>query len=136
MPDKYQDEIEEILRKAGEVVPSDPSSDSPRELARIDDDGSSSVRATRQVPADGQGHRRRWPRVSPGKLLLAGLIVFAVAAIARITPMIWVGLGMLVVAYLLFFVTPRSISHEKRWRGRSVEEYRSGWERIKRWLRN
>ena len=34
MPDKYKDEIEEILRKAGEVAPSDP----PRELARIDDE--------------------------------------------------------------------------------------------------
>ena len=131
MPDKYKDEIEEILRKAGEVAPSDP----PRELARIDDEGSSPVQASRRVPAAGQGFRRRWPRFSPGKLLLAGLILFVVGALG-VRPLIWVGLGMLVVAYLLFFVTPRSISHEKRWRGRSVEEYQSGWERIKRWLKN
>lgn len=131
MPDKYQDEIEEILRKAGEVLPSDP----PRELARTDGEGSSPVRASRRVPAAGQGSRWRWPRVSPGKLLLAGLILFLVGAL-WVRPFIWVGLGMLVVAYLLFFVTPRSIFYEKRWRGRTVEEHQSGWERLKRWLKN
>lgn len=131
MPEKYQDEIEEILRKAGEVTPSDP----PTALERADKTGPRPVRAGRRDPAPGYIFRRRWPRVSPGKLLLAGIVIFLVAALFRWTPLIWVGLAMLVVAYLLFFVTPRSISYEKRWRGRSVEGYQSPWERLKHWLR-
>ena len=104
MPEKYQDEIEEILKRAGEVARSSP----------------------------GPATSRRWPSISPGKLMLAGLIVFLVGI--KFWPLIWVGLGMLVVAYLLFFVSPRSISHEKRWRGRVVEERRTAWQKLKRWL--
>lgn len=130
MPERYQDEIEEILRRAGEVAPSDPA----KEPERADDQGNKPVRATRRTPAASPRPGRRWPVVSPGKLLLAGLVIFLAAALFRLTPLIWVGLGMLVVAYLLFFVTPRSISYEKRWRGRSVEEYQTPWQRLKRWL--
>ncbi|MFQ6031119.1 MAG: hypothetical protein ACE5Q6_26955 [Dehalococcoidia bacterium] len=132
MPDRYQDEIEEILRKAGEVVPSDP----PEEMERPREERSNLARRTRRSspPRDTTG--RVWPRLSPGKLLLAGLIVFLVSALSRWTPGIWVGLGMLVVAYLLFFVTPRSFNYEKRWRGRSVDTYESPLDRIKRWLKS
>jgi hypothetical protein len=51
-------------------------------------------------------------------------------------PLIWVGLALLAVSYLLFFVTPRSISYEKKWRGRSVDEVQSPWDRIKNWLKS
>ena len=51
-------------------------------------------------------------------------------------PLIWVGLVLLAVSYLLFFVTPRSISYEKKWRGRSVDEVQSQWDRIKNWLKS
>ena len=129
MPERYKDEIEEILRRAGEVAPSDPS----QGLAKADDEGSKPVRASRGIPAPRFGPRRRWPVVSPGKIMLAGLILFVVAAL-WVRPLVWVGLGMVIVAYLLFFVSPRSISHEKRWRGRPVEEYESPWQRVKRWL--
>ena len=132
MPDKYQDEIEEILRMAGEVAPSEP----PKELERASDEGPRPVRAARRIQLSSFKDNLRRPRLSPGKLLLAGLVIFLVAAWMGWTLFIWLGLGLLVVAYLLFFVTPRSISNEKRWRGRSVEDYQSPLERLKRWFRS
>jgi len=52
------------------------------------------------------------------------------------SPLIWVGLAILVGAYLLFFVRPGSTSLEKRWRGRSMEEQSSSVDRLKKWIRN
>jgi hypothetical protein len=70
-------------------------------------------------------------------MLLAGLILFVVAALLGLGPLIWVGLGLLIVSYLLFFITPRSISYEKRWRGRSVDDGRlTAWDRFRRWLKS
>ena len=133
MPEKYQDEIEEILRRAGEADPSD----TPKEAERPLEDRPTLLKDSRSRPAGStnQGNVRRWPSVTPGKIMLAGLIVFLVGIIS-FWPLIWVGLGMLVVAYLLFFVAPKSISYEKRWRGRVVEDRRTAWQRVKRWLRS
>jgi hypothetical protein len=65
--------------------------------------------------------------------MLAGLVLFVVGAL-WFRPLVWVGLGMVALGYLLFFVSPHSISYEKRWRGQVVEEYDSPWQRLKRWL--
>ena len=132
MHDKYQDEIEEILRRAGEVAPSD----SPEVQERPREGRSNLARRTRRSSAPRETTGRVWPRLSPGKLLLGGLIVFAVSAVSGWTPGIWVGLLTLVVAYLLFFVTPRSSNSEKRWRGRSVDVYEKPLDRIKRWFKS
>ena len=129
MPEKYRDEIEEILKKAGEAAlrrsPGEPEGcpeDRPRKV--------------RPASPERRSVNPRWPSVTPGKMLLAGLILFVVAAFLGLGPLIWVGLILLVVAYLLFFVSPRSISHEKRWRGRPVDEASStALDRFKRWLK-
>ena len=131
MPEKYQDEIEEILRRAGEAVPSDTSKEAERPL----EDRPTLLRDSRSAESPNHGKLGGWPSITPGKIMLAGLIVFLVG-IFSFWPLIWVGLGMLVVAYLLFFVSPKSISYEKRWRGRVVEERRNAWQRVKRWLRS
>ena len=131
MPEKYQDEIEEILRRVDDVAPSD----SPKEVERPLDDRSTLLKNSPLAPSPGHGKRGRWPSITPGKIMLAGLIVFLVGVVI-FSPLIWVGLGMLVVAYLLFFVSPKSISYEKRWRGRIVEERRTTWQRVKQWLRS
>ncbi len=128
MPEKYQDEIEEILRKAGENPPANPSQ------VREDDRGTSAVGASGPDPQPASRYRSRWPRLSPGKLLLAGLVIFIIGALTW-DPGIWIGLAVLVVAYLLFFVKPRSISIEKRWRGQVIEDYQSPWARLKGWLK-
>ena len=131
MPEKYQDEIEEILRRAGEAVPSD----TPKEVERPLEDRPTLIKDSRPARSPDHGNVGRWPSITPGKIMLAGLIVFLVGIIS-FWPLIWVGLGMLVLAYLLFFVSPKAISYEKRWRGRVVEERRTAWQRVKRWLRS
>ena len=67
--------------------------------------------------------------------MLAGFLVFVVGAFVW-PPGIWIGLGMVVVAYLLFFVTPRSMSNEKWWRGKRMDEVQSPWDRVKNWLKS
>ena len=131
MPEKYQDEIEEILRSVGE----DSSRDTAKEVERPLEDRATMLRNSRPGRSSNYDNVGRWPTITPGKIMLSGLIVFLVGIIS-FQPLIWVGLGMLVVAYLLYFVSPRSTSYEKRWRGRPVEEQQSPWHRVKRWLRS
>ena len=132
MPEKYQDEIEEILRRAGEAPPSEPTQqvERPKSIAR----GSNPVRASREAPETRPNYRWPLPRVSPGKVMLTGAIVLITGI--WFWPLIWVGLALLAVSYLLFFVTPRSISSEKFWRGRPVGDVQSPWDRLKNWLKS
>ena len=135
MSDKYQKELEEILKNAGEVAPDEvvgemerPLDDRPKELRRASGSNNTPVSNT---------PRGRWPSMPPGKILLAGLFVFIVTTLLQIWVLIWVGLALLVVGYLLFFVSPRNISMEKRWRGESIEDPpESPWNRLKRWIKS
>ena len=135
MPDKYQKEIEDILKNAGEVAPEEtvgemerPLDDRPKALRQ----SSSSNKAPVSYPPRG-----RWPSITPGKILITGLLVFIITALLQIWVLIWVGLALLVVGYLLFFVTPRNVSIEKRWRGESIEDLpESPWDRLKRWIKS
>ncbi|PKB68461.1 MAG: hypothetical protein BZY81_01655 [SAR202 cluster bacterium Io17-Chloro-G4] len=141
MPEKYKDEIEEILKRAGEAVPSQttgepeghpedrPRGRGPRDVR--DSLPSRQASAPRSRPSSG------FPSITPGKLMLAGVILLIVGI--KFWPLIWVGLAILAGGYMMYFVAPRTISHEKRWRGRSMEEDinpRSQWERLKRWIKN
>jgi len=132
MPEKYKDEIEEILRRAGEVAPSESSRATERPP------GDRLVKPPVSRPAPAPDYRPSSPRrvpITPGKIMLAGVVLFLVGI--KFSPFLWVGLAMLVGAYLLYFVTPRSLSYDKRWRGRPVEERRaSPWERFKRRRKN
>jgi len=135
MPDKYQEEIEEILKNAGEGVPEEsagqqekPLEDRPRAVQRASRSDEAPVSYT---------PRGRWPSITPGKILMTGLVVFVVTALLQIWVLIWVGLALLVVGYLLFFITPRNVSIEKRWRGESIEDPpESPWDRFKRWIKS
>jgi hypothetical protein len=136
MQDKYEKEIEEILKNAGEVVPEQSRSESEKPL----EDRPRAVRRAVEAnkpemtysPSTG-----RWPTITPGKILITGLVVFIVTALLQIWVLIWVGLALLVFGYLLFFITPRNINMEKRWRGESIEETPgSPWDWIKRWIKS
>ena len=135
MPEKYQKEIEEILKKAGEVAPEEtvgetekPLDDRPRAARQSTPSNKAPVSFT---PV------KRWPSITPGKILMAGLMVLIVTALLQIWLLIWVGLALLVVGYLLFFVTPKNVSIEKRWRGQSIEDLpESPWDRFKRWIKS
>lgn len=131
MPEKYQDEIEEILRRSSESAVVKV----PRNRQQPPDDLSEDYFSPRDDHQVRAGSARRWPSLSPGKVMLVGLIVFVIGAL-WLSPLIWVGLAILVGAYLLFFVRPGSTSLEKRWRGRSMEEELSGVDRLKKWMRN
>jgi len=132
MPERYKEEIEEILRRTDEMTPAPPNREAEK---RPVDLAQPTYPAHRSSRSSG-GSVRRWPALSPGKILLAGLVLLLLGAVWQVT-LLWIGLGLLVAGYLLFFVKPRSISYEKRWRGRAVEEPTSEWWwRFRRWFRN
>jgi len=133
MPEKYQQEIEEILKNVGEAPPADPPNRPERPL----EDQPSSRRPNWRASAPRHSSSPRWPTITPGKILLFGLILLVVAALLKLGTLVWIGLGLLAVAYLLYFITPRSVSYEKRWRGQPVDEgAATPWERFKRWLKS
>ncbi len=138
MPERYQDEIEEILRGIEEDEPPRPAR---RTQPIIDDMPRASREETpsyRDQPSGRTGVKARWKHITPGRVALAGFI-FLVLGLALNSVgfgwLVWLGLLGLAGAYLLFFVRPRSINKEKRWRGRSVESQGpSHWQRFKRWM--
>ncbi len=138
MPEKYQDEIEEILRGIEEQEPPRPA----RRPQPIIDDmpsvSSEEAPLNRDQPRGFKGSNSLWKHVTPGRLALAGF-VFLVLGLALNSVgfglLVWLGLLSLAGAYLLFFVRPRPINKDKLWRGRSVEtQGPSHWQRFKRWM--
>ncbi len=132
MPEKYQDEIEEILKGIEEEGPSVPPRNSQPVLddlppSRPDDRGLGRARP-----------RSRWQSVTPGKVALAGLTLLLLGALLHSAGwgwLVWPGLLGLGAAYLLFFVRPRPVNQGKLWRGRPVESQEpSPWQRFKRWF--
>ena len=133
MPEKYKDEIEEILKKAGEAAPSPNTDESQRHPEDRPRGRESTV--SRQAPAPRSSPGQRRPSITPGKLMLLGVILLIVGI--KFWPLIWVGLAILAGGYMMYFVAPRSINYEKRWRGRSVEDApKSQWDRLKRWIKS
>jgi hypothetical protein len=131
MADKYQQEIEEILKQVEEVLPKDSNR------------SKSSARGSGGGPFGSAGRPLKGFKINLGKLMLASfallLIVLTVGTlgIGNLTIFLIAGLVMFVIAYFLLFVGSSGISpgYEKRWRGRLIEENPSAWERFKRWLR-
>ena len=138
MPEKYQDEIEEILKGIEEDEPPRPArrtqpiiDDMPRQTAE------ESPRY-RDQPVSATGPRSRWQAVTPGRLALAGFILLVLGLALNTLGfgwLVWLGLLGLAGAYLLFFVRPRPVNKGKGWRGRSIESQGpSHWQRFKRWM--
>ena len=131
-PDKYKDQIEEILKRAEEVMPkgrAKPPKGAPKNV------GGSFQSLGRFIPGRGLSG-------SAGKLMLTSLGLLLVAAILGATGvggvvfLVALGLVLFVIAYGLFFIRPTGTSYEKRWRGRTIEELITPWERLKRWFRS
>ena len=132
MPEKYQDEIEEILRRSGESAPVK----SPREPQQPPEDEPEDYSSVRDLKQSNGRLAGRWPSFSPGKVMLGGLIILLIAAILGFGLLMWLGVAILVGAYLFFFAKPGSTPIEKRWRGRLVEEEDgSNVDKLKKWLR-
>lgn len=138
MPEKYQDEIEEILKGIEEQEPPRPAR---RPQPIIDDMPRAASEEAPQYREQARGRggvNSRWKHVTPGRVALAGF-VFLVLGLALNSLgfgwLVWLGLLSLAGAYLLFFVRPRAVNKDKRWRGRSVEtQGPSQWQRFKRWM--
>lgn len=131
MSNKYEKEIEEILKKV-----EGPPGDSPKGSAQKVKRGSIVTRDPTRPSASG---KLVSPRnvLSPAKCAVAGLVLLLLGLLPFFPGfLVWIGLGLLALSYLLFFVKPRSTSYEKRWRGRPIESPSSAWERFLRWLKS
>ncbi len=133
MADKYIRQIEEILKESehsrGKSV-ADGAEETPKAngfLSRL-------------------GRLRIILRVSPNKVVLAGIILIVVSFVLynafnylfvnniKFLLPIWAGLILFVIVYGLLFVKPGS--EEKRWRGKMLDDgiQPSKWERLRRWI--
>ena len=109
MPEKYQDEIEEILKGIEEQEPPRPAR---RPQPIIDDMPRAANEETpsyRDQPRSGGAANSRWKHVTPGRVALAGFI-FLVLGLALNSLgfgwLVWLGLVSLAGAYLLFSSAP------------------------------
>ena len=129
MPEKYQEEIEEILRGLGDKTPAGTGAEKPLDDAPV---AAHPTAPSYEPPSAKPG---LWQMLwQPGKLALIGLALLVSGLLFK--PLIWVGLSILVVAYLLFFVRPRPIRIDKRWRGQPVESRATAWDKFKRWMKS
>ncbi len=131
MPDQYQKEIEDILKKAEAEapLPSGKSRDSLRGMV---------WQYARQSL-----NTKAWG-VSPGKIMLAALAILLAAFLLRpFVPgmfglLAWAGLIIFIVAYGMVFLRPsKSPVDRKMWRGRYIdgetgESGGSWWSGLKR----
>ena len=131
MSEKYLQEIEEILKEAEAAPPpeKDESAPPPR----------TSGRYVLRPPRLGRG--RPLPYLSAGKVGLAamGILLLALVVGGAFGPeWLFVGfvIGLLVVAYLMFFARPSGPNVEKRWRGRPIDdEPDDPWSKFNRWTK-
>ena len=131
MSQRYKREIEEILDKVNEGQPEQAGSDRPRSPRRVRTTPPRTARPASLFRFD----------FSPGRLLITGIaLVFLALLFMAILPMLaapaaWVGIGLFIAAYVLYFMKPRRIM-EKRWRAQSIEDERAPGplERLWRWV--
>ncbi len=132
MPEKYQEEIEEILKGLGQQAPEKPSGQTE---TPADDAPRRAAPAEQTAAAPYQPSRQSF-KITPSKIAVAGLIILVLGAF-WLQPLIWVGLVLLAAAYLMFFVKPKSLGYTKHWRDRPLEEQpESMWGKFSKWLKN
>lgn len=124
MAQRYQREIEEILGAINE----DPPTRTDRRKA------STVVSQSRET-------KGRLRRITPGRLLLAGLALLIAAllmnafGLALASPLAWLGVALSIIAYVAFFTKPRRLV-ERRWRGQLLDDppATAGISRFWRWI--
>ena len=128
MSQRYQEEIEEILKQAGELDPSGGGK-KPRE---------SIWRLIWLYVCQSLGGKRL--SFSAGRVMLVAVCLLLSALIIRavvpglVAPFAWAGLLLFLVGYGMFFVKPPKI--EKRWRGEPLDSSGdSWWDKLRRRLK-
>ena len=118
MTKRYQDEIEEILKKAGDL-PSAPSPDVPNEKPP---QRGRRLRRLRQT-----GARRAWT-LNYKHALLAGIATLIASIFTGGWPLFAAGAALLIAGYILYYRAPRhrpapngsTTRPTKMWRGRPI----------------
>ena len=115
MAQRYQREIEEILGQAGE------------EGDGAGSDGSKPPRSPRRVARAPRRRLGRFVRPTPGRLLLAGIVLLILAVVLNaldapgVRPFFWASVVLFVFAYVAYFTRPRR-TVERRWRGQPMDD--------------
>ena len=120
MPDKYIKEIDDILKKASAVARKGHDYRKPSKP---------SLKLTNSFHSWKVGFK--FPSISPGRLMVAGLVVFFFGLILNlitngaVTLIVWSGIILFLTAYIWYIFRPRTgttLKYEKKWRGRSIED--------------
>ena len=123
MTNRYQKEIEEILKKAGEPAPApEQQTESPGEPAP-------EPRRRRRSMRQPQGNTLRRTSISYKHLLLAGVAVLVVSIFFGGLPVFLIGAALLAGGYVMYYRAPRSSGRSrdaggrppKMWRGRMID---------------
>lgn len=125
MPEKYQQEIEEILDQVSSL-PRRRQAPRKRGLLRI------------LLLGLGRSLVGHVCGFSPGRIMLGAFILLLLAWWIKsslpglVGPMLWAVLLLFILGYAFFFISPRT-TYEKRWRGHLVETTVPWWKRLRHW---
>ncbi len=121
MPERYREEIEEILKQAGEIAPPQPVRRSRPSIWGL-------IGLYVRQSLSG-----RLLSISPGRIMVAALVILLLALVfGRVGPGIGAPLALaalllFIVGYAWMFLKPPKI--EKRWRGEPVDDDAESWGR-------
>ncbi|MAZ59359.1 MAG: hypothetical protein CL753_02760 [Chloroflexi bacterium] len=130
VPDRYQDEIEEILKGF-----SDNQESLPTDTLSSSNDSSDSNDYLVNNASDDIRAKTPTPRITKTKIVLLAMAALLIGGF-WFWPLIWIGLVLFGIAYLMFFLKPRQTYHLKYWRDKPLEEVPSSrWEKLTEWFR-
>jgi len=130
VPDRYQDEIEEILKGF-----SDNQESLPTDTLSSSNDSSDSNDYLVNNASDDIRAKTPTPRITKTKIVLLAMAALLIGGF-WFWPLIWIGLVLFGIAYLMFFLKPRQTHHLKYWRDKPLEEVPgSRWEKLTEWFR-
>ena len=130
VPDRYQDEIEEILKGF-----SDNQESLPTDTLSSNNDSSDSNDYLVNNASDDIRAKTPTPRITKTKIVLLAMAALLIGGF-WFWPLIWIGLVLFGIAYLMFFLKPRQTHHLKYWRDKPLEEVPSSrWEKLTEWFR-
>ena len=130
VPDRYQDEIEEILKGF-----SDNQESLPTNTLSSSNDSSDSNDYLVNNASDDIHAKTPTPRITKTKIVLLAMAALLIGGF-WFWPLIWIGLVLFGIAYLMFFLKPRQTQQIKYWRDKPLEEVPiSRWGKLTEWFR-
>ena len=130
VPDRYQDEIEEILKGF-----SDNQESLPTDTLSSSNDSSDANDYLVNNASDDIHAKTPTPRITKTKIVLLAMAALLIGGF-WFWPLIWIGLVLFGIAYLMFFLKPRQTQQIKYWRDKPLEEVPiSRWGKLTEWFR-